>query len=38
MRVVTVKVRELVRLVVDQDEYGVFGTKKSIEAVTRGHD
>ena len=37
MRVVTVQVRELVRLVVDQNEYRVFGTKKRSKAVTKGH-
>jgi hypothetical protein len=34
---VAVQVRELVRLVVDQNEYRVFGAKKRIKAVTRGH-
>ena len=37
LRIVAVQVRELVRLVVDQNEYGVFGTKKRIKAVTKGH-
>ena len=38
LRIVAVQVRELVRLVVDQNEYGVFGTKKRCKAVTKGHD
>ena len=37
LRIVAVQVRELIRLVVDQNEDRVFGTKKRIEAVTRGH-
>src|SRR5438445_211612 len=37
LRIVAVQVRELVRLVVDQNEYRVFRTKKRIKAVTKGH-
>ena len=38
MRVVTVEVRELVRLVVDQNEDLIFGAKKRTEAIAEGHD
>ena len=37
LRIVAVQVRELVGLVVDQNEDRVFGTKKRIKAVTKGH-
>ena len=37
LRVVAVQVGELIGLVVDQNEDRVFGTKKRIEAVTKGH-
>src|SRR5690554_6845696 len=38
LRIVAVQVRELVWLVVDQNKYGIFGTKKRIKAVTKSHD
>ncbi|MFD2030803.1 hypothetical protein ACFSKM_11950 [Ancylobacter dichloromethanicus] len=32
-----VHIRELVGLVVDENEHGVFGTKKRSKAITEGH-
>lgn len=37
MRVVAVQVGELIRLVVDQDEYRILRTEKRIEAITKSH-
>jgi hypothetical protein len=37
VRIVTVDVRELIRLVVDQNDDGVFGTEKRRKAVAESH-
>jgi putative effector of murein hydrolase len=38
VRVVTVEVRELVGLVVDQDQHRVFGPKQRRKSITKGVD
>jgi hypothetical protein len=35
---VAVQVRELVRLMIDQDEDRIFGTKKRGKAIAKGHE